>query len=365
MPPVSAVAAPDSNSELRILIVRMSAIGDVLMTSPVAQALREQYPRAYIAWVVEPLSAPFVRANPYVDEVIVFERKGEIKKAWKELRFLSLLREMRDFATLLHGYHFDIALDFQGLLKSGLIAKASGATRRLGYTGNKEFNGAFMTDKLTITRRHTHLCDYYLELLTLLGIPLTPHRPILNLPEETHAGATEFLATHGMGADRYAVCCVTSSRPQKDWVWTRWSELADALWEQLGLRTVYVGGPERRVDAMELVENSRAKPISAVGYTSLMESAALVQDAALVIGVDTGLTYAGLSTDRPTIALYGSTDSSWMAEEPYTTVCFHPMPCSPCMRRPTCEGYPCMQAITVQEVIDTANVLLEGQRVTA
>jgi heptosyltransferase-1 len=362
MPPV---AAPDPNSELRILIVRTSAIGDVLMTSPVAQALREQYPRAYIAWVVEPLSAPFVRANPYVDEVIVFEQKSAIKKAWKEFRFLSIAREMRAFARQLAAYKFDIALDFQGLLKSGLIAKASGATRRLGYTGNKEFNGCFMTEKITITRRHTHLCDYYLELLTLLGIPLTPRRPILHLPEEHHAAAREFLASRGLGTDRYAVCCLTSSRPQKDWVWSRWSELADALWEQMGLRTVYVGGPERRVDAMELVENSTAKPISAVGYTSLVESAALVQDAALVIGVDTGLTYAGLASDRPTVALYGSTDSSWMAEEPHTAVCFHPMPCSPCMRRPTCQGYPCMQAITVQEVIDTAKVLIEQQRVEA
>jgi len=84
-----------------------------------------------------------------------------------------------------------------------------------------------------------------------------------------------------------------------------------------------------------------------------------VQDAALVVGGDTGLTYAGFATDTPTVALYGSTEPAWLVEEKCAAVCFHPMPCSPCLRRPKCVDYPCMQAITAEEVVETAAKLLQ------
>ena len=130
------------------------------------------------------------------------------------------------------------------------------------------------------------------------------------------------------------------------------------------MRTVFIGGPERRCDTISLVDGCAAKPISAVGHLSLLQSAALVQDAALVVGGDTGLTYAGLAVDTPTVTLYGSTDPTWLAEEPFTSVCFHPMPCSPCHRRPKCKIFDCMQAITDEEIYTTGMRLLERVRVT-
>jgi heptosyltransferase-1 len=84
-----------------------------------------------------------------------------------------------------------------------------------------------------------------------------------------------------------------------------------------------------------------------------------------VIGGDTGLTYAGFATDTPTLTLYGSTDPTWLAEEPNVSVCFHPMPCSPCHRKPTCKNYDCMHAITVEEVVDASMRLLEQRMVVA
>jgi len=365
MSTTTRVDMPERDRELRILIVRLSAIGDVFMTSPVAQAIKEAYPRAHLTWLVEPVSASFVKANPYVDEVLIFDRKGEWKRLLREWRLPALLRDIRDFGAGLRAHHFDIALDFQGLFKSGLLARISAAPRRIGYAASDEMSRIFYTEKVAVPRHPTHLSDYYLYLLTALGIAPTPRRPILTLSDAVHDAARDFLASRGLVAEPYAACCVSSSRPQKDWVWSRWSELADLLWEREGLRTVFVGGPERRVDALALVESCQARPVSAVGYTSLVESAALVQDAALVIGTDTGLTYTGLATDTPTIALYGSTDPNWLAEEPQTAVCFHPMPCNPCMRRPSCAHYDCMQAIDVQEVADTAARLLKHCRVPA
>ncbi len=361
MPRHSPAEIPDRNANLNILIVRLGAIGDVMMTSAVPQALKDTFPNARISWLVEPLSVPIVRMNPYVDDIIVFD----CKKAWVTLlksgRYATLFRTVRDFRDILRHRRFDIAIDFQELFKSAFLTNLSGAPRRIGPLPSREFNHLFMTELVPRPRHTTWLSQANLALLAPLGVPQTPRRLVLSVPDAEREAARDFLAGGGLDAAPYAAFCISTSRPQKDWVLSRWSELADHLYEQEGLRTVLIGGPERRVDALGIVESSVSQPISAVGYMSIMQSTALVQDATLVIGGDTGLTYAGLATDTPTIALYGSTDPSWLAEEPYATVCFHPMPCSPCARRPVCRNYDCMQAITVEEVLDTARRLRKRQ----
>jgi len=354
-----ALASLTADSKVRILLVRLSAIGDVLMTSPVPEALREAFPRAYIAWLVEPLSAPFVQVNPFVDEVIVMEHMRRWQRMFGEWKILPLLREVRQFGAELSARQFDIAIDCQGLLKSGVLARLSGASRRIGFNPPREYNHLFLTDRVERLPHPTRITQQYLRLLAALGIPLAPRRPVLPVPAEDRAAAQALLVENGLAGKRYAACCVSTSRPQKDWVWLRWRELAELLRERMGLRTVFIGGPERRVDSLRLIEGCLAEPVSAVGRASLLQSAALVQDAALVVGGDTGLTYAGFATDTPTVALYGSTEPSWLVEEKCAAVCFHPMPCSPCLRRPKCANYPCMQAITAEEVVETAIKLIE------
>jgi heptosyltransferase-1 len=340
----------------------LSAIGDVLMASPLPQALREAYPRAHLAWLVEPLSAPLVRANPFLDEVIVFERRKAWQRQLSEGKLIAFLREVHAYRRELHARRFDIVFDCQGLLKSGLLAQLSGAPRRIGYAPSREYNHLFLTESVASPAHPTRITQRPLSLLTALGLDPSPRAPVLVIPDAERAHARAFTATHDLADAPYAACCIATSRPQKDWVWSRWGELADLLWEREGLRTLFIGGPERRVDTLRLVESCASHPISAVGHTNILQSAALVQDAALVIGGDTGLTYAGLATGTPTVALYGSTDPTWLAEEPNTAVCFHPMPCSPCHRRPRCQHFDCMQAITVREVADTAAELLERCR---
>jgi heptosyltransferase-1 len=349
-----ALESLTAESEARILLVRLSAIGDVLMTSPVPQALREAFPRAHIAWLVEPLSAPFVRVNPYVDEVIVLEQLGRWRRLLSEWKLIPLLREIRAYGRELRARQFDIAIDCQGLLKSGVLTGLSGASRRIGFIPPREYNHLFLTDRVERPPHPTRITQPYLTLLTALGLPVTPRRPVLPVPAGERAEAQAFLAAHGLVGQPYAACCISTSRPQKDWVWPRWRQLAELLRDRVGLRTVFIGGSERRVDTLQLIEACPAEPVSAVGRTSLLQSAALVQDAALVVGGDTGLTYAGLATDTPTVALYGSTDPSWLAEEFCVAVCYHPQPCSPCHRRPKCANYDCMQAITPDEVLDAA-----------
>ena len=365
MPSKRGVEIPAPDSEIRILLVRLGAIGDVLMTSPVAQALREAFPRAHLCWVVEPLSASLVRANPFVDEVIVIDRMPVWERLLREAKIVPFLREVHAFAQALRARKFDIAIDFQGLLKSGLVSYLSGAPRRVGFTPSREGNRFFLTESLERPPHPTRITQAYLALLNTVGIASSPRRPVLAIPEQERVQALDFLAARGLVGESYVACCVSTSRLQKDWVWQRWAELADLFWTRERLRTVFIGGPERRCDTLSLLEGCTSRPISAVGHTSLLQSAAIVQHAALVVGGDTGVTYAGLATDTPTVALYGSTDPTWLAEEAFAAVCFHPMPCSPCIRRPKCKAYDCMQAITVEEVYTTGMRLLERVRVPA
>lgn len=329
-----------------ILIIRMSAIGDVLMASPVAQVLRETYPDAHIAWAVEPLSAPLVRANPCVDEVIVLDIL-DARRHWRKKQFGAAWRALQPLARELRARQFDIAIDCQGLLKSGLISWMTAAPQRLGCTRSREGSHFFATQRTPWPTRPTHLADKYLTMLTPLGIAVTPRRPLLAIPAADRQAARAFLTAQGVSGP-YVACCVSSSRQQKDWIWERWGALAQQLQHARGWRTVLVAGPECRDRAAALAETSGA--ISAAGYLPLLQSAALVQDAAVVVGLDTGLTYAGLATDTPTVALYGSTDATWLTEEPHTVICMHPYACGPCDRRPTCTDYACMRAIAVDEV---------------
>ena len=131
------------NSHDKILIIRLSAIGDVVFASPLIKALRFTYPKAHISWLVESGAASLLMNNAHLDKVIVLPR-AQWKKLWHQRRFLQLYREIKYFTTMLRNQGFDIALDLQGLLKSGIWAFLSGAKIRIGL-GSKEGSKYLMT----------------------------------------------------------------------------------------------------------------------------------------------------------------------------------------------------------------------------
>jgi heptosyltransferase-1 len=311
--------------------------------------------------MVEAYIAPFVRSNPYVDEVIVTERKTRWKKLKREGHHFKVWREVLALLWQLHQRRFTISVDLHGLFKSGVISWAAHAQRRLAPACPGEKEGAIFLKETTPWPEHpTTLAEKYLAMLRPLGIESPPRRPVLVIPEDERKQAHSFLAKHGLSDTPYAACCVTSSSLKKDWVIKRWGELAERLWQECGMRTVFIAGPESQERYAQLANICPAKPVSAAGELSMLQSAAVVQDATVVIGVDTGFTYAGLATDRPTVVLYGSTPYEWLRDEPNVAVCVHPMECSPCKRHPSCTDYACMRAISVDEVVNTVQSMVEA-----
>jgi heptosyltransferase-1 len=337
-----------------ILIIRLSAIGDIVMASPLIGAFRRTMPGARLTWLVEEPSRSLLEANPELDEILVWPRQR-----WRGLlrsgRIWSLLREVHRFVKELRKRKFDLAVDAQGLMKSGLWAWLSGAPERVGV-GSREGSQHLMTRVVRREGTSDRISSHYLVLAEALDLDTGDFRMDLSLPGEALEYANHF--STGLGRD-YVVLCPHTTRPQKHWLEDRWIEVMDHITGKMGLAAVILGGQNDRGASERIMREESAHMVNLTGKTGLTEAAAVLGNAALVIGVDTGLTHMGFALGVPTIALFGATRPYLDTEGTPGRVLYHPRECSPCRRSPTCDDrFPCMGAITTDEVVVTMRGLL-------
>ena len=274
----------------RVLIVRLSALGDVVMASGLIASLRQLEPDAFVAWLVEPAAAPLLCHNPRLDEVIVLPRDAW-RQLWQQRRYLALFGSMRQFRRELRARRFNVALDAQGLFKSALCAWWTGAPRRVSLLG-REGGQWLMTERVAVPPAAVPrpIGAEYRALAQHLGAAAAAYQLDLAVGDAPRARAAAALAAAGV-AGRYAVLCPYTTRPQKHWFNDRWAALAQALVAE-GLTPVLLGGPG---DATQAPAIAAAVPklVNLVGTLKLDETAAVIATAALLIGVDTGLTHMG------------------------------------------------------------------------
>ncbi|HVO83531.1 MAG TPA: glycosyltransferase family 9 protein [Syntrophobacteria bacterium] len=341
----------------RILIIRPSALGDVVMASPMIGAIRRAYPQGYLAWLVEPAAAELLRHHPGLDEMIEWPR-GNWEELLRRARLLPLGREICRFARLLRSRSFHLALECTGLLKGRALAYLSGAPERIGFR-SREPGGFLMTQLVSRDATDPRISSEYRLLMETLGLPVDPFRMEVAVAPEARARVTTLLAARGVGG-RYAVLCPFTTRAQKHWREERWAALALALEKTFGVAAVVLGGPGDRAKGGRLREMASARLTDLTGMTTVGESAAIIEKASLVIGVDTGLTHMGVAFERPTLALFGATYPYLNPGTSRAVVIYHSYPCSPCRRRPTCDGrFPCMAAIEIDEVVRATRSLLD------
>ncbi|MEW6729581.1 MAG: glycosyltransferase family 9 protein, partial [Pseudomonadota bacterium] len=249
----------------RILIIRLSAIGDVVFASPIIEALRRTRPDAHIAWLAEPAVADLLRHHPMLDEVIVWP-KGEWKRLWKARAWRELAQRVRAFVRELRRHRFDTVLDMQGLLKSAIWAWLSGARRRVGL-GSREGSHLLMTETLPRGGDPARMSSEYRFLAEHLGLDTGGFRPAIHIDDATRAAVDALLVREGLrnpsldsalrvspeGAPTtlpasllgspYAVIAPFTTRPQKHWFEDAWRELIPRITRELGLPVVMLGGP--------------------------------------------------------------------------------------------------------------------------
>ena len=351
-------AKPGTSSQ-RILLVRLSAIGDILFASPLIASARRAYPDAHLAWLVQPECAPLLVHHPDLDEVIEWPLP-HWRRLWEQRHVFGLIGQAVAAARSLRARHFDLAIDLQGLLKSALPVHWSGARERIGLD-SREGSQLLMTRRVGRGSDSARISSEYRHLAFSLGWPVDDFHPRVYPGHEAESAAEALIAEHGLSAG-YVVICPFTTRPQKHWIDARWKALAARIQARFCLPTLMLGGPADHEAAQEIAGfNAIAPLVNLVGRTSLLSAAALIRRARMLVGVDTGLSHMGIAFARPTILLFGSTCPYTEAGNANVRVLYHRRDCSPCRRRPTCDGaFDCMRDIGVEEVMTTLSDLDES-----
>jgi heptosyltransferase-1 len=293
----------------RIALVKLSAIGDVVHALPVATALRARRPGARLVWIVERREAAVLRGHPALDEVIEVDTR-----AWRRARGRAAVRaalaEIRALRARLRAGRFDVAVDLQGLLKSGLITAATGAPLRLGFATRRlrePMSALFTNRRVMPPARARHVVDQYLALLEPLGV--TEPKVEFGLPWSAGAEARAdafFAAFELRPRQRVVVLNPGAGRPRKRWPVERFAELAGRLARDAFARVVVAWGPGEG-DAARAIAGEGRPRVTLAPPTDLDELIALLRRASVVVAGDTGPLHLAAALGTPCVALYGPT----------------------------------------------------------
>ena len=278
----------------RILLIRLSAIGDCVMASPLAQALRAHFPDAHIAWAVQDKSRAVVEGNPCVDEIIPWH--GGFKG-------------LPGAAKLARAGRFDIVLETQGLLKSTLLMALSGAPRRLVSPNFGRLGKLFSTEVIALPPGWIYPPDRYLYWAKALGAPL-PQQAKLTVPQSSadRERADGFLRDNGIESDAFLIGLNPGcSAPARKWSAENFARTAQTLADEFpDARFVLLGGPQDRADTARIAESLPSqRTIDAAGQLPLRASAALISRCAVLLTNDSGPMHLAVAVETPVVAICG------------------------------------------------------------
>lgn len=331
----------------KVLIVKPSAFGDVVHSLPFLAALRRTHPSARVAWVVARSCAGLLEGRPDVGDLFVFERER-----WGGFRRLPRnLREFFAFARRLRAERFDLVVDLQGLFRSALLARLTGAPERVGFANARELGWMFYTRRVRVAAPDRHAVDRYLLVAKELGLEIErPVRFNVHIPEAARAFAAEWFEAHA-GGRRVVAMLPGSQWPTKRWPSEHFAALADRLAREAGSLVLFLGGPGEEALAERIRGRMMTPAESLAGRTTIPRLAAVLERAAAVVANDSGPMHLAVALERPVVALFGPTSPERTG--PYggrAKVLRTARPCAPCFE-PECENPECMRDIGVDAVL--------------
>jgi predicted lipopolysaccharide heptosyltransferase III len=338
----------------RILIIKLRAIGDVVLATPVIENLRRRYPDRYIAFLTEEASADIVADNPFLHECIVLERKR-----WRTLPWRGRIREQADFLRTLRRKRFDLVIDLFGNPRSAILTLLSGAPHRVGFA----FRGRRHCYTLQVPPAggEVHEVDFNLDALRALGVPVVTTRPRIHIPAPAGQRARDWLARQEGQKERPLI----GLNPGGGWAIKRWpperfAVLADALMEACGVRILLFWGPGERPIVEAVVRSMRGTPLI-LPEVSLKELAAYLQCCALLISNDSGPMHMAAALGVPTVGIFGPTNPA--LQGPYgaghRVVRQETVPCLGCNRLTCPIGNLCMTTLAPETVFQAVQPYLQ------
>ena len=335
----------------KILIIKLSAIGDVVQTLPALEAIKRTYPDSEIDWVVEEAAAGILEGHPLINRLLVSRRKTWLAMLRKPSTVAQGWRELRLFIGQLRAVRYDIAIDFQGLLKSGIVIGLARAERKIGFAGTRELSSLFLNERLPAYDVERHALERYLDIARYLGAVDPPATCSLPIDREK-ALMRERLGKLEKGKKRVVVLNPVARWKTKLWQEDKFAVLADRLTAERGAAVIFTGSPADREVIGRIIGMMEHRPVNWAGETTLKELAALASLADLFITTDTGPMHLAAAAGGKVVALFGPT-APWRTG-PFGSghvVVRKELDCSPCFRRECRDGVRCMDAITVDEVM--------------
>ena len=343
-----------------ILIIRLSSIGDIIHCTPVARSLKLAWPNCKITWLVGEVSAELIKLNPYVDETIVWSRE-RFEKHLRNFEYKKAFALWTSLREKLSARKFYAVLDIHGLFLTGLIAKMAKTDRRIGMRQARELNFLFMTKRTPSLGKH--ITDKYLGVLTALGITSVDHTMTVVVPEKDKQFAQTFLYNEGvLETEKFVVFVVGTTWSSKNWPVDLFVQTAQML--STDFKIVLCGGNADLALGSKIEEAAHIPMINAIGKTSLLQMAGIIDRATAIVSGDTGPLHIAAALGIPAVAMFGPTNPSTYAPQgPKNVILFTKLSCSFCHKTSCPTGNPiCMSSITPAEVVKQVYRVTENSK---
>jgi len=348
------------NNNPNILVIKLSAIGDVVHSLPLLEVLKDRFPLSNIDWVVEEDASGIIEDHPDINHLIVFPRKYWIKKIIKKGEYRNVGKEVSRFLKELKKKKYDIVIDLQGLFKSGILTFISRGRRKIALNGGREASSIFVNERVAIPDPNIHALERYLYIARHLGVTE------FNWNGQISTNATDKTYVDHLlqeiGNDRTLVAVNPMAKWEtKLWSLDRFACLADRIKKELGAVVIFTGSENDTKTIKTILLKMNTKALNLAGKSSLKELAYLYQKCAVVISTDTGPMHVAAAMTSPVvIGLFGPT--SPFKTRPYGSkhrVIRAGLECSPCFKK-KCDDRSCMKEITVDMVFEAVKEVISA-----
>ncbi len=344
-----------------ILIVRLSALGDVVDVLPALRSLRFHFPNSKIGWLVEDRACSILSGHPDIDEIIVFPRKRWQRNILKRSTFFETLSDIVSFYRKLRNEGYDFVLDFHGNLKSGIMTILTGSKNRIGFGKghSKEFNYLFTKYHISPPNKRVHRIDRNLALLSSLDIDTRFHKPELPISKQCQEYISLFLEKQDISSKPIILVhpCTSEYGAYKRWSTSNYAFLTDMILEKFDANVIFTWGPNELDIVNDIVKKMNNSAVVACD-TTIKQLVELIRHADLFISGDTGPSHIASTLCIPTVAIFGPKDP--VIYGPYncnSIAVSKDLTCSPCRQR-TCSDTKCITEISPKEVFDSVTKLM-------
>ena len=345
------------NKYNRILIVRLDRIGDVLLSTPAIKAVRDAYPDSHIAFMVQPYAKDIVEGNPYLNEVICYDKKGKEKGPFGNLRFIMKLRRKK----------FELAIILHPTVRTHIVTLLAGIGVRTGFDKKMGF---LLTNRIPHSKElgDRHEIDYTLDILKNIGITPKDRSLYMPLKSESEKKVKNIFNRYNI-RDTDMVISVNpgASCASKRWSAERFARVSDSIIERYGARVIILAGMADKFFGDRTASLIRKGCINLSGNTSVADLASVLKRSRLFISNDSGPVHIACAIGTPVVAIFGRADRGlspkrWGPSGKYDIVLHKHVGCDVCLAHSCNIGFKCLEAITVSEVLGAVDKVLATYR---